>query len=219
MSDIIESIKQSAGQVFSELDQKGQIRSAFEGIRSQLSELERRRRASVLRTQIKGLQDQVKQLTEALGLQTLSLFDAGRITHPELSRLCERIGEVQAEIERQKAELAQLEALPKLKCPKCQADVAADAEFCPKCGTRLREAPPQTTATPAPQARTVVRMRCPRCKTILPPDAGFCPTCGVRIKQPQAQPVQARQQQYCPSCGAETSPNAQFCPVCGQAIR
>ncbi len=242
MSDLIESIKQGAGQVLSDLDQKGQLKSAFEGLRHQWGELERRRKVSSLTTQIKTMEAETKQLTEALGLQTLSLFDTGKITNPELARLCQRINEVRSEMEQKKQELAQLRAQAPatrtIQCPQCHASVDADAQFCPKCGAQLPvgasattdvsstgTAAPTTGVSPAdpstaPSAgstgapSTRVRMRCPRCKTVLPSDAGFCPTCGVKIRRPQA-PAEAR---FCPSCGAQASQGARFCPVCGQPL-
>jgi rRNA maturation endonuclease Nob1 len=220
MSDIIESIKQGAGQVLSEIDQKGQLKSALEGIRAQWSELERRRREKTLSSQLTSMQGEMKQLTEALGLQVLSLFESGKIANPELARLCERIGELRSEIEQRKQELQELKELAQAqmpsKCPSCQASVAAGAEFCPKCGTQLRKKSAEPTATPPPQTRTIVRMRCPKCKTILPTDAGFCPTCGVKFKRPQA--AAAAEKSFCPSCGAETSAGARFCPICGHTI-
>jgi len=241
MSDLIESIKQGAGQVLSDLDQKGQIKSAFEGLRHQWSELERRRKLSSLTGQLKTLEAEAKQLTEALGLQTLSLFDTGKITHPELARLCQRINEVRADMDQKKAELAQLRAqapaTKTVQCPQCRTTVDADAQFCPKCGAQLQTgtaagstsstgAAPQAASSsvaapsaapstgPLSAARTEVRMRCPRCKTVLPSDAGFCPTCGVKIRRPQL-PAEAR---FCPSCGAQAGPGARFCPVCGQPL-
>ena len=110
MTDIFDSIKQSAGQVLSNIDQKGQLRSALDGIRSQWNELERRRKTSSLEKEIKTQQAEMRQLTEALGLQTWSLFDAGKVVHPELARLCERISELRAEIDAKKADLEALKA-------------------------------------------------------------------------------------------------------------
>jgi RNA polymerase subunit RPABC4/transcription elongation factor Spt4 len=216
MSDIIESIRQGAGQVLDEFDQKGQIKSTLQGIRLQLGELERRRRSSGLEGQIKTLQGESKQLTEALGLQTLSLFELGKIDHPELSHLCRRVSELRAEIEQKKADLAALKASAapaQSRCAQCQTEVSADAEFCPKCGAELRTLAAETPAPPAAGQRTVVRLRCPKCKTVLPPKAGFCPTCGVKIKQPQAHPAR---KQFCASCGAQMQPGARFCPLCGK---
>lgn len=218
MSDIIETIKQGAGQVLSEIDQKGQLKSALQGIRAQWNELERRRKKGTLESEIKAKQSEMKQLVEALGLQTLSLFDAGTITHPELARLCERLNELRSEIDQRKDELAALLKQTQgqtAKCPLCSASVPAGSEFCPKCGAQMGSKPAGPAVGPAAKPQTVVRMRCPKCKTTLPPNSGFCPTCGVKFKRPQAQPAGS---QFCPACGAETSAKARFCPICGQAV-
>jgi rRNA maturation endonuclease Nob1 len=220
MSDIIESIKQGASQVLSEIDQRGQIKAAIDGIRHQLSAVERRRRISALENQVKTLQSEVKQLTEALGLQTLSLFDAGRIAHPELSRLCERINELRADLGSRRAELTELkvQAARSTQCPQCQANVPAGDGFCPKCGAQLKAGAAASSPASATKPRTVVRLRCPKCKTILPPEAGFCPTCGVKIVRPRTLAGTApAPKRFCPSCGAEMSPSARFCSICGQS--
>ena len=224
MSELIDSLKQGASQVISGIDQKGQLKSAIDGIRYQLTELERKRKITQLEGQLKSLQAEMKQLTEALGLQTLSLFDTGKIVHPELTRLCERINELRAETEQRKADLTELKVQaappPKpeiVKCPRCQAKVSNEDGFCPKCGERLQKPSPEPAAEAAQssQSRVVVRLRCPKCKTVLPEEADFCPTCGVKIKRPQA--TQPAPKRFCASCGAEINPAARFCPVCGQA--
>lgn len=219
MSDIFDSIKDGANQVLSSIDQQGHIKSAFEGLRTQWSEIERRRRTNQLSAQIKGLQDEMKRLTEALGLQVLSLYDAGKLTHAELARLCERIDELRDEIESQKGELAQLKAQASLApahCPQCQAPLSTDAEFCLKCGARVRAGDRQQAAQATAGHHTVVRLRCPKCKTIVPAGSGFCPTCGVKLKMPQSS---ASVKRFCAACGAQMGADARFCPVCGRAAR
>jgi len=245
MTDIFDSIKQGADQVLSNIDQKGQIRSALDGLRSQWNELERRRKTSALDKEIKTQQAEMKQLTEALGLQTWSLYDAGKIVHPELARLCERISELRAEIDAKKAELeafkaqqaAQQEA-ERLALQQVAAQQAAAQQ------AAVQQAAAQAPAVPpASQVRTVVRLRCPRCKTELRPSDDFCPNCGVKLVHPASQvapqsspaaraqpsaPAPAQSQivqqpaasgvRFCPSCGAEIKPGAQFCPICGQTL-
>jgi membrane protease subunit (stomatin/prohibitin family) len=49
-------------------------------------------------------------------------------------------------------------------CPGCQATVAADNRFCPRCGRQLATA-----------------VRCARCQTELPGGARFCPSCGQAV--------------------------------------
>jgi RNA polymerase subunit RPABC4/transcription elongation factor Spt4 len=160
------------------------------------------------------MQTEMKQLTEALGLQTLSLYDAGKITTPELARLCERIDELRDDISTKRTELTELKAMAvnASKCPQCQAQVTTDAEFCPKCGTRVRMLKTEPAVETAPATQTKVRLRCPKCKTILPTEAGFCPTCGVKLKMPGTTPAAKH---FCSACGAQMSAGARFCPVCG----
>lgn len=218
MSDIIDSLKEGANQVLSSIDQQGHIKSALDGLRTQWSEVERRRHVNQLTGQIKSLQDEMKRLTEALGLQVLSLYDAGKITHAELTRLCERIDELREELETHKAELAQIkaQAAPSPdRCPNCQAPLAADAEFCPRCGTRVKPAGQQPAAQAPAGQRTVVRLRCPKCKAIVPEGSAFCPSCGVKLRMPQASSTPAAR--FCATCGAQMSADARFCPVCGHA--
>jgi len=223
MSELFESIKQGAGQVLSEIDQKGQLRSAIDGIRSQWSELERRRKKSTMESQVKSMRSEMRQLAEALGLQTLSLYESGTIKHPELARLCERLSELREDIDHIKQELDALEqeakpAPVKANCPLCQEVIDANADFCPKCGAQLTKPAAEEAPPPAqPKKRTIVRTRCPRCKTEVPSDAAFCPTCGAKFKRTEE--AQTAAKPFCPSCGAETKPDARFCPICGHTIR
>ena len=236
MADIIETIKQGADELLSGIDQKGQIRSAIEGIRSQWSEMDRRRKVSSLESQIKTQRSEMKQLTEALGLQALSLYETGSITNPELARLCERITEIRTEIEAQKAQVdqikaevqAQAQALAEARarqraasvtstCHQCGTAVPANAEFCPQCGAQQKAPAPaasapaiHTPAAPVTQQATVTRLRCPQCKTILPSDAEFCSSCGVKFKQPAQTPVS-----HAPAANEPAARGQRFCPSCG----
>jgi len=51
-----------------------------------------------------------------------------------------------------------------VSCPGCQASVAADSRFCPRCGRQI--------ATAA---------RCARCQAELPAGARFCSACGQAV--------------------------------------
>lgn len=213
MADIIETIKQGADELLSGIDQKGQIRSAIDGIRSQWTEMDRRRKVSSLENQIKTQRAEMKQLTEALGLQTLSLYETGSITVPELTRLCERITELRAEIEAQKAEVEQMKAEAQAQaqavadaraqqraaraataCPQCGTAVPANAQFCPKCGAQ------QTASAPATPVRT--------------------PSTPPTSTQPAYTPTATAQQGTvmrlrCPQCKAILPSDAEFCSSCG----
>ena len=56
-----------------------------------------------------------------------------------------------------------------MKCPGCQSDNRADAQFCLECGQRLEVA-------------------CPQCGKKLPPAAKFCDGCGQALAAPAAAP-------------------------------
>lgn len=215
MSDIIDSLKQGANEVLSNIDQEGHLKSAIDGLRTQWSQVERRRKLGQLGNQIKNLQTEMKQLTEALGLQVLSLYDAGKISHPELARLCERIDELRSELAEKRTELNEIKvqtAPATTECPNCQAQIASGSEFCPKCGAAIKTQPPPASTS----SQTVTRLRCPKCKTVLSEGTAFCPTCGVKLKMPST--ASSAPQHFCASCGAQISANAQFCPVCGQPV-
>jgi RNA polymerase subunit RPABC4/transcription elongation factor Spt4 len=240
MSDIIETIKQGADDLLSGIDQKGQIRSAIEGIRSQWSEMDRRRKVSSLEKQIQSQRAEMRQLTEALGLQTLSLYETGSINSPELARLCERITELRTEIETQKAQVEQIKAEAKAQaealaeartqqrvartaqaCPQCGAAVQANDDFCHKCGAQLRASEP---APPAPAPRTPA----PNTRAEPPQPAPAQAATVVRLRCPQCKAILPSDAEFCSSCGvkfkrpaqaptasAPTTGGARFCPSCG----
>jgi membrane protease subunit (stomatin/prohibitin family) len=51
----------------------------------------------------------------------------------------------------------------KASCPQCHAPLAANAKFCPECGTKLQE-----------------KKFCTECGATLTPGAKFCPECGAK---------------------------------------
>jgi membrane protease subunit (stomatin/prohibitin family) len=55
-------------------------------------------------------------------------------------------------------------AAPIVTCPGCQSAVAADSQFCPRCGRRL-----------------AATARCPRCHAELAGGARFCSACGQAV--------------------------------------
>ena len=49
-----------------------------------------------------------------------------------------------------------------MRCSHCANEVAADFQFCPKCGNRLS-------------------LSCPKCGHACPPEFLYCPRCGTKI--------------------------------------
>jgi predicted amidophosphoribosyltransferase len=55
-------------------------------------------------------------------------------------------------------------AQPKVRCPKCSADIPYGSKFCPECGANV-----SATVT------------CPKCQATLPAGSKFCPSCGEQL--------------------------------------
>ena len=80
----------------------------------------------------------------------------------------------------------------KIACPHCQAQIRANAKFCPECGKTVKE---QTAS-------------CTSCKATIKEGSKFCGECG-------AQQVTEKK---CPSCGMLNGPTAKFCGDCGENL-
>ena len=177
MSDLLDRLVDSAGQVISEVDKGGQIGSAISGLRVRMAEADRRRKINQIKQQIRDLQSQEAQTINALSAQVLALHEAGSLTQPELVSLCKGVDEVRVQIREQEAELKKIEPVQpqtsaEAHCPHCGAAIIAGASFCQTCGGQLAE-----EVKPAP-----VRF-CVHCGAQLREGARFCPKCGQTMPQ------------------------------------
>lgn len=177
MSDLLDRLVDSAGQVISEVDKGGQIGSAISGLRVRMAEADRRRKINQIKQQIRDLQSQEAQTINALSAQVLALHEAGSLSQPELVSLCKGVDEVRVQIREKEAELKKIEpAQPQpsaeARCPHCGTTVIAGASFCQTCGGQLAQ-----EVKPAP-----VRF-CVHCGAQLREGARFCPKCGQTMPQ------------------------------------
>ena len=81
-----------------------------------------------------------------------------------------------------------------MKCSECNAEIADNAKFCPKCGAKVEKEEPVNN--------------CPNCGEVLKDGAKFCAKCGCKIEK----------ECKCPKCGTLIKEGAKFCPVCGTKI-
>lgn len=81
-----------------------------------------------------------------------------------------------------------------MKCSECNAEIADNAKFCPKCGAKVE--------------RIELIKKCPNCGEPLKDGAKFCAKCGFKVEK----------ENKCPQCGTELKVGAKFCPVCGTKI-
>jgi len=176
MSDLLDKLMDSAGQVISEVDKGGQIQSAIGSLRQRMADAELNRKINQAKQQIRDLQSQEAQAINALSAQVLALHEAGTLTQAELISLCRRVDEVRAQIKEQEAALGNLQPTISqrpagARCPHCGATVVAEAAFCQTCGGQLAEAKP-----------VPVRF-CVHCGAQLREGAQFCPKCGQTVLQ------------------------------------
>ncbi|MBD7983227.1 SPFH domain-containing protein [Sporosarcina sp. Sa2YVA2] len=80
----------------------------------------------------------------------------------------------------------------KISCPHCQAQIRANAKFCPECGKTV-------------QQQTVP---CVSCKVDIKEGSKFCGECGA----------QQLTEKKCQSCGTVNGPTAKFCGDCGETL-
>lgn len=81
-----------------------------------------------------------------------------------------------------------------IACPKCKAQVAADAKFCSSCGNMM----------------TKPKSKCIKCGFELEEGQKFCPECGAAQNQAIAL--------FCKSCGKPIQSDSKFCTECGTKV-
>lgn len=177
MSEMIDRLKESAGQVIAEVDKGGKIQAAISTLRRQMAEAERKRKIGLVRQQLRDLQGREAQAVNALSAQVWALYEAGTLTQPELVSLCRNVEELRAQIRDKEAELERLQPPPAPveaqagpRCGQCGAAVVPGAAFCQACGAPL---PGEEKAAPV--------LFCIHCGARLRQGARFCPQCGQTV--------------------------------------
>ena len=176
MSDLLDKLVESAGQVISEVDKGGQIQTAIGGLRQRMADADRNRKINQIKQEVRDLQSKEAQKISALSAQVLAMYEAGSLTQPELISLCKGVDQARSQIREKEAELAQIQPVvspsPESRCPHCNAIVVTGALFCQTCGGKLAvETPP-----------TPVRF-CVHCGAQLREGARFCPKCGQTVPE------------------------------------
>jgi ribosomal protein L40E len=137
-------------------------------------EADRLRRLNQAQSSLRTMQREMESKTEDLGRQTLTLYDGGYLTQPELlnscraevDRLRRQIADQEALIERIRHERtpeAEISALYGHICPSCQIQLPAGTDFCPRCGSKAVDVVSWAEST----------RKCRFCGTPVPPGARF----------------------------------------------
>lgn len=124
-------------------------------------ELQHIQAINALRTQIKDLQEKVKELKGVVKCPQCSA------DVKKEAQFCSNCG------------YRMVVASTELHCSNCGAVVSEDSVFCSNCGTRIeRDA---TTNTVVEVENVVPKRSCPSCNNIVSDDDMFCPECGTKI--------------------------------------
>jgi len=94
-----------------------------------------------------------------------------------------------------------------LACPACDAEVTADAQFCPECGTDVSHLPETDEA----------RQACPDCGAEVSEDDSFCASCGADLSDTGSEPEHDPLTE-CPECGADVDGDDVYCASCGEEL-
>ena len=124
-------------------------------------ELQHIQAINALRTQIKDLQDKVKELKGVVKCPQCSA------DVKKEAQFCSNCG------------YRMVVASTEVHCSNCGTIVSEDSVFCSNCGTRIER---DATSNPVVEVENVVPKRsCPSCNNIVAVDDMFCPECGTKI--------------------------------------
>ncbi len=93
-----------------------------------------------------------------------------------------------------------------LTCPGCAAEVTAEAQFCPECGTDT-SGPHDETGDEQPV--------CHDCGAEVAEDDSFCVSCGADLTDAEPEPERLTE---CPACDAPVDGDAGYCASCGEHL-
>jgi RNA polymerase subunit RPABC4/transcription elongation factor Spt4 len=177
VTEIFDQLKESTGQVISEVDRlRKSGQAALSGLQRRVADVDRRRKIQGVRKEIAALQGEIGQMSKALGLQVFGLYEEKKLAHPELVNLCEQIAALKLKLSEKEAELAALQPTPPpppATCLTCGNELPAEGRFCPYCGTPRAE-------KKSPDAEPQTRF-CAQCGALLRPGVKFCPKCGNQL--------------------------------------
>lgn len=205
MSDILDLFRKKVEDALGSINRSGGLRGTIEGLRRQMAEADRKRALSRARAEVKSLNLQVDEMVNAIGLQTVGLYEAGKLLSPELEPLCQHIVRLKQAVALQEKELARL-----------AAEVEAE-EAARKTQEGLHASAGQGAVITIPGAQRDAAV-CKACGKPLFIGAAFCAACGSPVAAPIVLPEAPDNRPFCASCGAVLRQGARFCAKCGTTV-
>jgi zinc-ribbon domain len=173
MSDFVESMKNFASAAVSRTSWEAQKQLR---VRSKQSEIDK-------------LLDQRGQLLDEMAQVVMNLYQQGRLTDSQLSRLCASIIELDHDVKNHEVQLQEIKSEP-----------YPANQFAPGPTTNYTPPPPSPSAAPHNPPQTPY---------------GANPAAGPQ----QPGPGTGASTQVCPHCGSAIRPNALYCRSCGAKLR
>ncbi len=135
-------------------------------------EAQKQMRVRSKQTEIEKLLDQRQQLLDELGQIAMNLYQQGKLTDQQLSRLCASMQELDHDVENRETQLREL------KSEAYQANQFAPA-------STPDYTPPVSSSTPSASQTSKAggkSLLCPVCGTTIRPNALYCRSCGTKLR-------------------------------------
>ena len=136
-------------------------------------------------SEIDQLIEQRNQLLDELAKVALTLFEKGRLTDTQLSRICSSIQELDHDMQNRESQLQQIKAEaynPSQFGPSPTVDYTP-----PPVTPTPNPTPAYTPPSPQPGARPTAgaqpkSLTCPNCGSTIRPNALYCRSCGAKLR-------------------------------------
>jgi DNA repair exonuclease SbcCD ATPase subunit len=135
-------------------------------------EAQKQMRVRGKQTEIEKLLDQRQHLLDELGQIAMNLYQQGKLTDQQLSRLCASMQELDHDVENRETQLREI------KSEAYQANQFAPA-------STPDYTPPVSSSTPSASQTSKAggkSLLCPVCGTTIRPNALYCRSCGTKLR-------------------------------------
>jgi len=135
-------------------------------------EAQKQLRVRSKQTEVEKLLEQRQQLLDELGQIAMNLYQQGKLTDQQLSRLCASMQELDHDVENRETQLREI------KSEAYQANQFAPA-------STPDYTPPVSSSTPSASQTSKAggkSLLCPVCGTTIRPNALYCRSCGTKLR-------------------------------------
>ncbi|SRR6266566_6068276 len=135
-------------------------------------EAQKQLRVRSKQSEIDQLLEQRQQLLDELGQIAMKLYQQGKLSDQQLSRLCAGIQELDHDVQNREVQLQEIKSEV---YPASQFAPASPPDYTPPAASSSPSAPQTAKAGAQPQL-------CPTCGSTVRPNALYCRTCGAKLR-------------------------------------